>query len=64
MMCPNCDYEPGDGGDYDYVEAPGRFYELALEMKQVANQHSKYDDRREALHGCPNCGLVFINVKG
>ena len=64
MKCPSCGYAPeSNDHDYgDYVAAPGRFYELALEMKQEANPHSKYDDRREALHGCPSCGVVFINV--
>ena len=63
MKCPNCNYEVVEGGeDGDYVESPGRFYELAIEMKQAANPYCKYDDRREALHGCPSCGIVFIKV--
>ena len=61
MNCPNCNYEP-EINDLDYCDGPGRFYTIALEMKQEPNPYSKYDVRREPLLGCPLCGTVFINM--
>ena len=61
MKCPHCDYEP-EINEFDYAMGAGRFYTLGIEMKQEANAHSNYHDAREAVYGCPSCGVVFINV--
>ena len=60
MKCPKCDYEP-EINEFDWAQGPGRFFELGIEMKQQGNEHSKYHDAREAVYGCPSCGVVFIN---
>ena len=61
MTCPHCGYEP-EINEFDYAQGAGRFYTLGIEMKQQANEHSKYGDAREPVYGCPRCGVLFINV--
>lgn len=62
MFCPHCGYEP-TLNEYDWCEAPGRFFELqGHEMVQEENQHSKHYPQRETVYGCPRCGILFMNM--
>ena len=62
MKCPNCGYEPAVN-EYDYCEAPGRFYELCVEAKRAAtgDWYSR-DPDREQIFGCPSCGVMFMDM--
>jgi len=60
MRCPNCGYEPTIN-EFDWCDAPGRFYELGLKAEQEPNSTRCHPDREPVL-GCPNCGVMFMNM--
>ncbi len=62
ITCPHCGYKP-EINEYDYAEAPGRFFTLGIEAKAENNMEwfAKYD-KREAVLGCPKCGIMFMNM--
>lgn len=65
MKCPNCGYAPTIN-EFDYAEAPGRFYKLPVEAKRERGEewYESYgqEPRREQVYGCPNCGVMFMNM--
>ena len=61
MKCPHCGYEPVIN-EFDYCEGAGRFFAFPIEMTQLPNNHYRNDVLREAIHGCPRCGIVFMNM--
>lgn len=60
MKCPHCSYEPNIN-EFDWCEAPGRFFEIGLEMKQQPEGWNR-ESARELFYGCPRCGILFMNM--
>ena len=61
MKCPHCEYVP-EINEFDWADAPGRFFVLPIRMEQEANDQAKYGNQHEKVYGCPRCGILFMNM--
>lgn len=61
MKCPHCEYEPSEN-EYGYCDSPGRFYKhpVKADREKTDEWYSK-NDEREAVYGCPKCGIMFMD---
>lgn len=63
MKCPHCEYKHG----YEWVKEAnekiegdkGDFFSLPIKMEREAPWEPKEE---EQIYGCPNCGILFMNV--
>ena len=56
MRCPICGYSHGWNGEGVVEGEHGPYWKLPIEMESRG-----YSERREDVHGCPQCGTLFMN---